>query len=60
MTKEEYLNMYKEDKLAEVCAQLDSEKDELLAKTTELSNYVRELNNKCEDLDIWNNVEKYL
>lgn len=58
MTKEEYLNMYKEDKFAEVCAQLDSEKDELLAKTTELSNYVRELNNKCEDLDIWNNVEK--
>ena len=23
MTKEEYLNMYKEDKLAEICEQLD-------------------------------------
>ena len=29
MTKEEYLNMYKEDKLAEICAQLDKEKDML-------------------------------
>lgn len=25
MTKEEYLNMYKEDKLAEICAQLEEE-----------------------------------
>ena len=27
MNKEEYLNMYKEDKLAEICAQLEEEKD---------------------------------
>lgn len=27
MTKEEYLSMYKEDKLAEICAQLEEEKD---------------------------------
>ena len=27
MTKEEYLNMYKEDKLAEICAQLEEERD---------------------------------
>ena len=27
MTKEEYLSMYKEDKLAEICAQLEEERD---------------------------------
>lgn len=27
MVKEEYLNMYKEDKLAEICAQLEEERD---------------------------------
>ena len=27
MTKEEYLNMYKEDKLAEICVQLEEERD---------------------------------
>lgn len=27
MTKEEYLNMYKEDKLAEICAQFEEERD---------------------------------
>ena len=58
MTKEEYLNMYKEDKLAEICAQLENDKDKLLKQTTELSKCVRELNNKCEDLDIWGNTEK--
>ena len=27
MTKEEYLNMYKEDKLAEICEKLEKERD---------------------------------
>ena len=27
MTKEEYLNMYKEDKLAEICEKLEEERD---------------------------------
>ena len=27
MVKEEYLNMYKEDKLAEICAKFDEEND---------------------------------
>ena len=27
MTKEEYLKMYKEDRLAEICAQLEEKKD---------------------------------
>lgn len=50
--------MYKEDKLAEICAQLNSEKDELLVQMTELGKGIGELSNKCEDLDIWNDVEK--
>ena len=58
MTKEKYLKMYKEDKLAEICEQLENDKDELLKQTTELSRCVRELNNKCEDLDIWGNTEE--
>ena len=58
MTKEEYLKRYKEDKLADICEQLENDKDELLKQTTELSKCVRELNNKCEDLDIWGNTEK--
>ena len=65
MTKEEYLNMYKEDKLAEICAQLDKEKDmlnkhidKLIAQNTELSDYVETLNKKCKDLDVWNDIEK--
>lgn len=65
MTKEEYLNMYKEDKLAEICAQLDKENDvlnkhidKLIAQNTELSDYVETLNKKCKDLDVWDDIEK--
>lgn len=58
MTKEEYLNMYKEDKLAEICAQRDSESDKLIAQITELGECVGELNKKCEDLNIWDDTEK--
>lgn len=58
MTKEEYLKAYKEDSLAEICSQLSDENDELRNQMTELSMRFRELSNKYEDLDIWNNVEK--
>ena len=58
MTKEEYLSMYKEDKLAEICAQLDSESDKLIAQIAELGDCVGELNKKCEELDIWDDTEK--
>ena len=58
MTKEEYLSMYKEDKLAEICAQLDSESDKLIAQIAELGDCVWELNKKCEELDIWDDTEK--
>ena len=65
MTKEEYLNRYKEDKLAEICAQYDKENDgfnryidKLVAQNTELSDHVETLNKKCEDLDVWDDTEK--
>ena len=58
MTKEEYLNMYKEDKLAEICEQLDSENDNLMAQIAELGDCVGELNKKCEELDVWDDREK--
>ena len=58
MTKEEYLNMYKEDKLAEICEQLDSENDDLMAQIAELGDCVGELNKKCEELDVWDDSKK--
>lgn len=58
MTKEEYLSMYKEDKLAEICAQLDSKSDKLIAQIAELGDCVGKLNKKCEELDVWDDSEK--
>ena len=58
MTKEEYLNMYKEVKLAEICEHLEKYRDDLLEQMTELGKRIRELNKKCEDLDIWEDTEK--
>ena len=58
MTKEEYLNMYKEDKLAEICAQLDSKSHKFIAQIAELGDCVGELKKKCEELDIWDDTEK--
>ena len=40
MTKEEYLKMYKEDKLAELCERLEEDRDELSKQLSELSGYV--------------------
>lgn len=58
MTKEEYLKAYKEDKLAEICEHLEKYRDDLLEQMTELGKRIRELNKKCEDLDIWEDTEK--
>lgn len=58
MTKEEYLKLYKEDKLAEICEHLEKYRDDLLEQMTELGKRIRELNKKCEDLDIWEDTEK--
>ena len=49
MTKEEYLNMYKEDKLAEICAQLEEERDGYKKQ-------ILELKMKCEQLDVWDDI----
>lgn len=49
MTKEEYLNMYKEDKLAEICAQLEEERDGY-------NKQILELKMKCEQLDVWGDI----
>ena len=65
MTKEEYLNMYKEDKLAEICAQLEEERDyyhdEMNAyksdaqsaqkKVTELSSYWESMDKLSKKLE---------
>ena len=58
MTKEEYLKMYKEDKLAELCERLEEDRDELSKQLSQLSDCVREVNKRCEELDIWGNTEK--
>ena len=58
MTKEEYLKLYKEDKLAEICEHLEKYRDDLLEQMKELGKRFRELNNKCEDLDVWEDAEK--
>lgn len=65
MTTEEYLNMYKEDNLAEICAQLEEERDyyrdEMNAyksdaqaaqkKVTELSSYWKDNDKLLEKLE---------
>ena len=56
MTKEEYLNTYKEDKLAEMCSQFDEEISMLHEHLRQLSTYVGGLNKKCDQLDVWNNI----
>ena len=59
MTKEEYLNMYKEDKLAEICAQFE-EKCEKIDKAKEYYHgeviHVKKL---CNELsEYWENTDK--
>ena len=49
MTKEEYLNMYKEDKLAEICAKFEEERDGC-------NKQILELKKKCEQLDVWDDI----
>lgn len=46
MTKEEYLNMYKEDKLAEICAKFEE-------KNFQLTEQIVELKHKCGELNVW-------
>lgn len=59
MTKEEYLNMYKEDKLAEICAQLEKERDYY---KDEVNSYKRDAQmcqkNADELSSYWESMEK--
>ena len=59
MTKEEYLNMYKEDKLAEICAQLEEERDYY---KDEMNSYKRDAQmfqkNADELSSYWESMEK--
>lgn len=52
MTKEEYLNMYKEDKLAEICEQLEEENKQLINRNKALMKELTEANNELDKIDI--------
>ena len=51
MTKEEYLKMYKEDKLAELCEQFE-------AKNFKLTEDIVELKHKCGELNIFGDTNQ--
>ena len=58
MTKEEYLNMYKEDKLAEICAQLEEENDNLTYSWEECRKNFMNANQKAiEFSEVWDDVD---
>ena len=59
MTKEEYLNMYKEDKLAEICAQLEEERDYYHDEMNEYKSDAQVAQKKAYELSsYWENVDK--
>lgn len=59
MTKEEYLHMYKEDKLAEICAQLEEERDYYRDEMNAYKNDVRITQKKADELSsYWENADK--
>ena len=59
MTKEEYLNMYKEDKLAEICAQLEEERDYYHDEMNAYKSDAQAAQKKADDLSsYWKSVDK--
>lgn len=59
MTKEEYLNIYKEDSLAEICAQLEEERDYYHDEMNAYKSDAQAAQKKAEDLSTyWENVDK--
>ena len=59
MTKEEYLNMYKEDKLAEICAQLEEERDYYKDEMNSYKRDVQSAQKKGEKLSsYWESTDK--
>lgn len=59
MTKEEYLNMYKEDKLAEICAQLEEERDYYHDEMNAYKSDAQAAQKKADDFSsYWESVDK--
>lgn len=59
MTKEEYLNMYKEDKLAEICAQLEEERDYYHDEMNAYKSGAQAVQKKADDFSsYWESVDK--
>lgn len=59
MTKEEYLNMYKEDKLAEICAQLEEERDYYHDEMNAYKSDAQSAQKRADDfLSYWKSVDK--
>lgn len=59
MTKEEYLNMYKEDKLAEICAQLEEERDYYHDEMNAYKSDAQAAQKKADDFSsYWQSVDK--
>ena len=59
MTKEEYLNMYKEDKLAEICAQLEEERDYYHNEMLAYKSDAQSAQKKLEELSsYWESMDK--
>ena len=59
MTKEEYLNMYKEDKLAEICAQLEEERDYYHDEMNAYKSDAQAAQKKADDFSsYWESVDR--
>lgn len=59
MTKEEYLNMYKEDKLAEICAQLEEERDYYRDEMNAYKSDAQAAQKKADDFSsYWGSVDR--
>lgn len=59
MTKEEYLNMYKEDKLAEICAQLEEERDYYHNEMNAYKSDAQAAQKKADDFSsYWESVDR--
>lgn len=59
MTKEEYLNMYKEDKLAEICAQLEEERNYYRDEMNAYKSDAQVAQKKADDFSsYWENIDR--
>ena len=59
MTKEEYLNMYKEDKLAEICAQFEEKCEKIDKEKEYYHGEVIHVKKLCNELsEYWENTDK--